>query len=91
MDFEKIKASLPAGVEIPDSLKNITLPSLDDIKKAIKDKCEKVSGGEAAYEAVEKAAEELKECTSGLIDVEKLQNEINEAKPNGDLDSVFNK
>lgn len=57
----------------------------------IKDKCAKVSGGEAAYEAIVKGAEDLQNCTSGLIDVEQLQNEIKAAEPHGELDTVFNK
>lgn len=57
----------------------------------MKDKCAKVSGGDAAYEAIERGAKELMECTSGLIDVEQLQKEIQEAEPHGELDTVFNK
>lgn len=57
----------------------------------IKDKCAKVSGGQDAYDRIEKAAEDLQNCTSGLIDVEQLQNEIKKAEPSGELDTVFNK
>lgn len=91
IDFETIKKNLPAGIEIPASLQNITLPSIDDVKKVIKDKCTKVSGGDAAYQAIEEGAEVLKNCTSGLIDVTVLQEEIQKAEPNGELDTVFNK
>lgn len=91
VDIEKIKSKLPEGIEIPDSLKNVTLPSLDDAKKIFKEKCDKVSGSETAFTDVELAANEFKECTSGLIDFEQLQNEIEAAQPNGELDMVFNK
>lgn len=93
-DLEKLKEKLPAGIELPDSLsslQNVSLPSIDEIKKVLKDKCSKVSGGEVAFDAIERGAEELKNCTAGLIDVEVLQEEIAAAKPIGELDTVFNK
>lgn len=93
IDIDKIKEKLPPGIEIPASLQNVTsvMASLDEFKKVIKEKCNKVSGGEAAYEAIENGATELQTCTSGLIDVEQLQKEIEEAEPHGELDTVFNK
>lgn len=89
--MDKIKEKLPAGIEIPPSLQNVTLPSIDEMKKVLKEKCSKVSGGDAAYEAIERGTEDLKNCTSGLINVEVLQKEIEEAEPSGELDTVFNK
>lgn len=91
IDLDKIKEHLPKNLEIPASLQNVSMPSIDELKKILKDKCAKVSGGEAAYEAIERGAEDLKACTSGLIDVEQLQKEIQEAEPHGELDTVFNK
>lgn len=91
IDLDKIKKNLPAGIEIPSSLQNVTLPSIDEVKKVLKDKCSKVSGGEEAYAAIEKGAEDLKNCTTGLIDPEVLRKEIEEAEPSGELDTVFNK
>lgn len=100
LDFDKLKDSiniddinknLPPGIEIPPSFKNITLPKIEDIKKMMKDKCSKVSGGDEAYIAIENGAAELQNCTSGLINVETLQKEIDEAQPKGELDTVFNK
>lgn len=67
------------------------MPSIDELKKILKDKCAKVSGDGAAYEAIERGAEDFKACTTGLIDVEQLQKEIQEAEPHGELDTVFNK
>lgn len=91
IDLDKIKKNLPAGIEIPPSLQNVTLPSIDEVIKVVKDKCAKVSGGEEAYAAIEKGSEDLKNCTSNLIDVSVLQKEIEEAEPSGELDTVFNK
>lgn len=91
IDLENIKKNLPAGIDIPSSLQNVSLPSVDEVKKVLKEKCSKVSKGEEAYAAIEKGAEDLKNCTSGLIDVEVLRTEIEEAEPKGELDTVFNK
>lgn len=91
IDIEKLKEHLPKNLEIPASFQNVSMPSIDELKKILKDKCAKVSGGDAAYGAIERGAEDLKECTSGLIDVEQLQKEIQEAEPHGELDTVFNK
>lgn len=91
IDLEKIKEHLPKNIEIPASFQNVSMPSIAEVKKILKDKCAKVSGGDEAYEAIESGAKELKECTSGLIDVEQLQKEIAEAEPHGELDTVFNK
>lgn len=89
IDLDKIKEKLP--FEVPPSLQNVTLPSIDEVKKIIKDKCSKVSGGDDAYATIERGAEDLKNCTTGLIDYEVLQKEIEEAEPSGELDTVFNK
>lgn len=91
IDLEKLKEHLPKDLQVPASLQNVTLPSVDELKRLVKDKCAKVSGGDAAYEAIERGAEDFKTCTSGLVDVEQLQNEIKEAEPKGELDTVFNK
>lgn len=88
-DFNTINEKLPPGIRIPSLLQNITLPSFDDFKKVMQEKCTKVSGREAAYEAIEAGTTELKECTSGLMDVDELQNEIKQATIRGELDSVF--
>lgn len=89
IDLDKIKEKLP--FEVPPSLQNVTLPSIDEVKKVIKEKCSKVSKNDDAYAAIERGAEDLKNCTTGLIDYEVLQKEIEEAEPSGELDTVFNK
>lgn len=64
---------------------------MDGAKKALKEKCVNVSGTEAAYTRAVEAADTLKECTVTLIDLERLQKDIEEAAPIGELDTVFNK
>lgn len=81
---------MPEGIEIPDSLKNASF-NVDEMKKVLQEKCKKVSGNEESYKAIEEGAQKLKDCTVGLVDVEQLQKEIEEAQPSGELDTVFNK
>lgn len=101
IDLEKIKDQIANGV-LPDGLppgvipegfniNTTALPSQDDIVKVLKQKCEKTSGNAETYNGVEAAAMEMKDCVANLVDVEKLQEEIEAAQPNGELDTVFNK
>lgn len=90
LNIEKLKSNLPEGVELPDSLKNVTLPSADDVRRVIKDKCKKTSGGDEAFDHAEEAQSKLLECITGLINVEQLQKDIEDAQPRGELDTVFN-
>lgn len=80
---------MPDGL-IPDSLKNVTIP-VDELKTVFQEKCKKVSGDDSKYKAVEDGVTHFMNCTSGLVDYEELQNEIEAAQPNGELDTVFHK
>lgn len=95
IDLNDLKSKLPEGFKIPDALQNRTLPSVDDIKNVFQDKCTKVLGnatrGEEQFTAITEGASELATCTVGLINVEQLQKEIDDAKPIGELDTVFYK
>ncbi|XP_045524028.1 27 kDa glycoprotein-like isoform X1 [Pieris brassicae] len=55
-----------------------------------KEKCEK-NGGLQAYENAESAFKSFQGCISALVDPSKLQQEIEEAKPQGQVDEVFKK
>lgn len=90
LDIDKLKEHLPEGF-IPPEFQNITLPSLEDIQRIVKDKCSRAAGSDAAYEQAEQAGYRLTDCLKDLVDFDDLQNEIKEAKPTGDLDTVFNK
>ncbi|XP_053687477.1 27 kDa hemolymph protein-like [Sabethes cyaneus] len=90
LDIDKLKEHLPEGL-IPPEFQNITLPSLEDIQKIVKEKCSKAAGSDAAFEQAEQAGQRLSECLKDLIDFSDLQQEIKLAKPTGDLDTVFNK
>lgn len=88
--MEKLKSQIPEGI-LPEGFNTSALPSVDDAKTVIKEKCLKTSGTEKAYEDAEEATNNFRECLMELIDVEQLQKEIEEAQPNGELDTVFNK
>lgn len=96
LDFDKLRAKLPAGFpdSVPDQYKNMTamIPQkIDEGKKMFKEKCKELTGDDRAYERIEVAFEELKNCTVGLVNMEILQEEIEKAQPTGELDIVFNK
>lgn len=90
IDIDQLKSHLPEGF-LPPEFQNISLPSIEDIQKIVKDKCSKIAGNEEAYQKTEAASQRLGECMKGLIDFGDLQEEIQKAKPTGDLDTVFNK
>lgn len=89
VNLDEIKSKVPDGL-IPDSLKNVTIP-VEEMKTVFREKCKKVSGDETKYQAVEDGVTDFMNCTTGLIDYEVLQEEIEKAQPNGELDTVFHK
>ncbi|CAH1998336.1 unnamed protein product [Acanthoscelides obtectus] len=72
-------ADLP--LEIPQ------IPKLGDFE-AVKERCEKKAGA-GTYEKLEKAIEETKTCIKELVNVEKVKEEVEEAKKTGSMDEVF--
>lgn len=65
----------------------------DDLKKVFKEKCKKATGvdNSTLYQEVEKGSILLVTCLSGLANLTALQKEIEEARPLGELDTVFHK
>ncbi|XP_014364910.2 27 kDa hemolymph protein [Papilio machaon] len=59
-------------------------------KDMLRQQCKK-SGSEDKTDDVEKSIKTFVECVMGLVDVNTLKREIEEAKPNGALDEVFKK
>lgn len=58
-----------------------------------RDKCKKVTGSEnnTLYKEIEKASLKLGHCLNGLANLTELQIEMEEARPQGELDTVFHK
>ncbi|CAG4977460.1 unnamed protein product [Colias eurytheme] len=56
--------------------------------EVFKEKCDK-NGGPGAYDNAEAAFKDFSKCVSALVDPTKLQEEIENAKPNGQVDEVF--
>ncbi|XP_070503976.1 27 kDa glycoprotein-like [Chironomus tepperi] len=84
--------NLPEGITLPPELKDLDVG--EGIKQAsdiFKQKCIENSGSDAAFEEASQALSTLMECVQNIIDFGNIQQEIEEAKPNGNLDTVFNK
>ncbi|KAM7350634.1 27 kDa hemolymph protein [Cochliomyia hominivorax] len=87
VDVNELKNQLPD--EFPKT--NLTL---DDAKTLVKDKCLKVAGeekGQKAFTEIEASTLTLAECVNNIVNFTAIQEEINEASPEGELDVVFNK
>lgn len=87
--IDSLKSQLPPGT-IPDSLSNVSLP-VDKALDAVKNKCNKESGSDAAFEGATQAMTKAYECLSQLLNWNTLMEEVEAAKPTGDLEIVFNK
>lgn len=59
-------------------------------KEAFKKKCEQ-NGGPDAFGKAENAFTNFIQCVQGIVDTDVLQREIEDAKPNGTVDEVFQK
>lgn len=86
---------LPENVTLPPELKDkIDENQLETLKNKtkvqFKNKCEQ-NGGEEAYEKAQNAGADFTKCLQGLVDMSMLQAEIENAKPNGNVDEVFKK
>lgn len=64
------------------------LPSLEEGKNLFKQKCDK-NGGPHAFDNAKNAQEDMTQCLSSLINITKLQEDMEKYKPTGDLDIVF--
>lgn len=74
------------GKDIP-GLNNASLP-FEDAKTLFKDKCTK-NGGPDAFDNVQRAQVDMTKCIQSIVNFTKLQAEMEEKKPTGDLDIVF--
>ncbi|KAL1137774.1 hypothetical protein AAG570_009470 [Ranatra chinensis] len=66
------------------------LPSMDEANQLLRDKCLK-NGNNESYEAAVAAKDNMGMCISSTINWTAMANEIEEAKPKGELDTVFKK
>ncbi|KAH8274340.1 hypothetical protein KR044_003230 [Drosophila immigrans] len=90
-DFNELGAQyLPAGYSNP----NITL---GDLQRLLRQKCEKANSALPANQVdagklsgnIEQAAGDFVQCVTSLVNVTTVLDEVEEAKPKGDLDVVF--
>ncbi|XP_052872593.1 27 kDa hemolymph protein [Anopheles cruzii] len=82
IDVDAIRERLPG---------NLPLPSMDEVERLLRDKCESSGAPDGAYNNAKEAGKTFFECGKSLIDIEQFQQEVEAAKPTGDLDTVFNK
>uniref|UniRef100_A0A224XTU8 Putative conserved secreted protein n=1 Tax=Panstrongylus lignarius TaxID=156445 RepID=A0A224XTU8_9HEMI len=67
-----------------------SLPSINEGDELLKEKCLK-NGNNESYEIAMQAKQDFQTCLKEIIDFDVIQEEIDEAKPKGDLDTVFKK
>lgn len=93
VDVNQIEASL--NTTLPDSIKQLVNdfkpPKLEEIKDALKQKCEQTGADESAALRIEEEAQTLYNCTINLYDYENMTREIEEGKAKNALDQFFNK
>lgn len=82
IDVDAIRERLPA---------NLPIPSMDEVDQLLRDKCTSAGAPSETYDNAKTAAKTFVECGQGLIDIGQFQQEVEAAKPTGDLDTVFNK
>ncbi|XP_066596293.1 27 kDa hemolymph protein-like [Prorops nasuta] len=66
------------------------IPSIEEASNLFKQKCDK-NGGPQAFDKAKVAQKDLETCVRSLINVTELQDEMEKAKPTGELDTVFKK
>ncbi|XP_034241889.1 27 kDa hemolymph protein-like [Thrips palmi] len=88
-DVEGPKLSdIPGFENLP--INKSALPDPAEIERVLREKCVRI-GGEEAFNAAKNAKSEAEQCLRGLIDFKQLTEEMEKAKPTGDLDEVFRK
>ncbi|XP_012270782.1 27 kDa hemolymph protein [Orussus abietinus] len=87
---DELLEKIPGLENIPglNSVNASALPTAEDAKNLLKKKCDKY-GGPKAFENALAGQEQLQHCVAGLVNVTVLQNEMEKAKPEGELDTVF--
>lgn len=86
---DKVLHQISDAVDLPE-LNNLDTSRLAEAKNLFKEKCTK-NGGPDAFENVEHAQVEMRECLNSFVNFTELQAEMELHKPNGDLDVVFKK
>ncbi|XP_070504653.1 27 kDa hemolymph protein-like [Chironomus tepperi] len=88
---DSIKTYLPEGITLPELNSTQIEDGMNKITDALKQKCLEASGSDTAYDDVSAAALTFNECVQDLVDFSNIEEEIEKAKPTGDLDIVFGK
>ncbi|XP_026473786.1 27 kDa hemolymph protein-like [Ctenocephalides felis] len=89
INLQEVVDKLPE--DLVGKLNISALPSTEEAEKLAREKCRKESGSDDAYDKAFAAKDELKTCFTSLLNMEELKQEMEKAKPTGDLDLVFKK
>lgn len=83
---------LPSGTldNLPSGFNASNIPSVEEGEEILKEKCEK-NGNNESFDNAMMAKEEIQFCIRNLVNYTQIQQEIEKAKPVGDLDTVFRK
>lgn len=83
---------LPSGTldSLPAGFNASNIPSIEEGEEMLKEKCDR-NGNNESYDNAMMAKEEIQFCIRNLVNYTQIQQEIDKAKPTGDLDIVFRK
>ncbi|XP_055373789.1 27 kDa hemolymph glycoprotein-like [Condylostylus longicornis] len=92
IDISNFDLNSIKDVNVTEQLANINITQrIDDTKRLLEEKCKKVSNDPDAFNNIQEGGTKLYECMTHIVNVTKIQEEIEEARPHGRLDEVFNK
>ncbi|XP_011312406.1 27 kDa glycoprotein isoform X2 [Fopius arisanus] len=78
------------GANLTAINQTVALGKINEMKELLKEKCDK-NGGTGTFDKVFAAKDELFNCVKNLVNFTVLNQEMEAAKPTGDLDIVFKK
>lgn len=90
LDAEDVKKQLSEHIPELNNIDSKQIPSVDELDAIFREKCDKKSGN-GTYDLIKENKEKYMECISNFVDVNKLKEEVEEAKKTGSMDEVFGK
>ncbi|KAL7027099.1 hypothetical protein ACKWTF_005307 [Chironomus riparius] len=88
---DTIKLYLPEGVLLPELNNSKIEDAIKKVTDLLKQKCFEVSRNDSAYDEAYNATSTFSECIQNTVDFSNIGDEIEKAKPTGNLDIVFGK
>ncbi|KAJ9601412.1 hypothetical protein L9F63_000436, partial [Diploptera punctata] len=88
LNLNKLPGNLSVPGNLPVDLSKA--PTMEEAEKLLEEKCKKL-GHPEAFETARNGKDELQKCIMNLVNITELTEEMELAKPTGDLDVVFRK